>query len=159
MNRRYTVTKRLPDICTGHRLPNHPGGCKFLHGHNFQIYITASAYELTKDGFVIDFAELKKFTQVTDLFDHAFVLWELDPFAKLFRSEVVKAGILDANPELYETLRILGDRVFTVPWIPTVENISSYFLAKAKEMFDNGRVSIDSIRMFETENSECTVTN
>lgn len=44
-----------------HWLPNHPGKCKNLHGHNWKVIATVRAKKLDKDSdMIIDFSEFKK---------------------------------------------------------------------------------------------------
>lgn len=71
-----SYTHELP---LGHRLQNHEGGCKFLHGHNYLITIQVGA-NLDERGMVMDFHELKQLVRkFFEVWDHAFVLEEGDP--------------------------------------------------------------------------------
>lgn len=78
-----TCTKRYPDIPFAHRQHNHPGHCRFIHGHNWAFILTFSARSLDVCDFVIDFGgpEMKAVKQwLTDTFDHKLVLNDADPF-------------------------------------------------------------------------------
>lgn len=94
------------EISTGHRLPNHKGGCFNLHGHNYWVKIILDFGNIDKyidneDGYFIDFALIKK--TINDNFDHHFILYEQDSFV--------------------EVLKDLPG-VILVPYIPTAENMS-----------------------------------
>lgn len=95
--------KKQIEVSTGHRLPNHKGGCFNFHGHNYQIEVTIEfpQSEINEDtGFVIDFGDIKKL--VNDYLDHQFLIYEKDPF-------------------LEQVKNLPGFRV--VEYIPSVENI------------------------------------
>jgi 6-pyruvoyltetrahydropterin/6-carboxytetrahydropterin synthase len=42
-----------------HRLPNHPGLCKHLHGHTYTLLVELSGEPNVETGMLIDFYELK----------------------------------------------------------------------------------------------------
>lgn len=59
-----------------HRLPNVPEGhkCARLHGHSFQIQICCRGEVLDKEGWVMDFADIKKvFKPIYDRLDHHYL--------------------------------------------------------------------------------------
>ncbi|RCK78623.1 MAG: 6-carboxytetrahydropterin synthase [Candidatus Ozemobacter sibiricus] len=54
-----------------HLLPDHPGKCRQLHGHNWRVRVTAAAATLDQQGMVVDFSVLKRaLAEVCDQFDH-----------------------------------------------------------------------------------------
>jgi 6-pyruvoyltetrahydropterin/6-carboxytetrahydropterin synthase len=64
-----TVTRKF-EVCIAHWLKDHPGKCKDLHGHNFQVEVTVTG-NLNKNGMIVDFSELKGIVQnVLDEIDH-----------------------------------------------------------------------------------------
>ena len=56
-----------------HRLPDHPGKCRNLHGHSYRLRVVCRAPVDARTGLAIDFAELKRVVhaEVLDLLDHA----------------------------------------------------------------------------------------
>lgn len=57
-----------------HRIPNHPGKCKNLHGHHYKVEVFVVGNKLDANGILegSDFINLKQtLTGVTDNFDHA----------------------------------------------------------------------------------------
>lgn len=54
-----------------HYLPKYEGKCKNLHGHGWTLEVEVSGGVDPSDGFVVDFAKLKKcVNEVVDLLDH-----------------------------------------------------------------------------------------
>ncbi|MDE2439175.1 MAG: 6-carboxytetrahydropterin synthase QueD [Patescibacteria group bacterium] len=47
-------------ICASHIIPNHPGRCRNLHGHNWRIVVSVNGDKDPGTGMVMDFAVLKK---------------------------------------------------------------------------------------------------
>lgn len=67
----------------GHRLMNHPGKCRHVHGHNYLVTVMLYGTVNTDTGFVIDFGDLKRAVrEVLDPFDHAFCVQDIDPCAQ-----------------------------------------------------------------------------
>ena len=56
-----------------HRLPNHPGKCRHLHGHGYELEVLLRGPIDPDTGMLIDFADLKAAVQerVLDHVDHA----------------------------------------------------------------------------------------
>ncbi len=53
----YTIAV-AGDFSAAHRLPNHPGPCAAMHGHNFQVTAEISADALV-NGMVADFLDVR----------------------------------------------------------------------------------------------------
>ena len=47
-------------FCAAHRLPNHPGLCKNLHGHNYKLVVHCEGDIEPSSGMVIDFFTLQQ---------------------------------------------------------------------------------------------------
>lgn len=63
-------------IEAAHHLPNVPEGhkCRRLHGHSFRIEIHVSGNINTKEGWVMDFADISKiFKPIYDQLDHQYL--------------------------------------------------------------------------------------
>jgi len=121
----YWVSKHLREMCIAHRLPDHPGKCRFLHGHNYKVTLSVGSELLDDQGMVVDFKLLSDFDDAMQRkFDHTTILWEKDPIAAL-----VSQALED---HLQHSLD--GDsRVILVPYTPTVENLATEWLRVAKE--------------------------
>lgn len=71
------------DFEAAHRLPDYPGKCCRLHGHNWKVEVTVTGSALDKLGMLVDFKELKQ--QVNDVLstlDH-YYLNEISPFDRI----------------------------------------------------------------------------
>jgi 6-pyruvoyltetrahydropterin/6-carboxytetrahydropterin synthase len=74
---RITYRHELP---MGHRLVNHPGKCRGLHGHNYLITYSVEGEVDPDTGMVMDFSTLKQAVRDTlHVYDHALVLNNKDP--------------------------------------------------------------------------------
>lgn len=105
-------------VCTAHRLPNHEGKCKKLHGHNYIITLhicTQDQYVRgvdTMPDMIMDFADIKSHygKQLDEWFDHMTVLHTEDPL----RDKLVD---------------VLGpENVLLMNNAPTAENMAAYIL-------------------------------
>ncbi|MCX7085706.1 MAG: 6-carboxytetrahydropterin synthase [Methylococcales bacterium] len=76
----YTITKEVY-FCYGHRLMNHQGKCRNLHGHSVKASISIQQKHLNEDGMVVDFADVRDCVEdfVDKHLDHNFLLHENDP--------------------------------------------------------------------------------
>lgn len=54
--------KIISEFHSAHRLRNYKGKCENLHGHNWKVEVSVESPVLDKNGFVIDFIDLKKIT-------------------------------------------------------------------------------------------------
>ncbi|EHJ49479.1 6-pyruvoyl tetrahydropterin synthase and hypothetical protein [Solidesulfovibrio carbinoliphilus subsp. oakridgensis] len=53
----YTITVSGA-FSAAHRLPDHPGPCAFMHGHNFEVAVALTATALVR-GMVADFLDVR----------------------------------------------------------------------------------------------------
>lgn len=67
--------KRVFDFEAAHRLPNHPGKCRNLHGHSYRLVVTVDRPVDGATGMAIDFSDLKSVVrrEAVDRLDHVFV--------------------------------------------------------------------------------------
>ncbi|HDM22763.1 MAG TPA: 6-carboxytetrahydropterin synthase, partial [Methanomicrobia archaeon] len=55
-----------------HRIPDHSGKCKNLHGHTYKLIVTMEGE--VKDGMVIDFEDMKNIVDpVIEKYDHSYL--------------------------------------------------------------------------------------
>ena len=128
------------NISYAHRLMNHPGKCKHLHGHNGKVEIQIKSTIDPDTDMVIDFDEItqKVKWQVDELLDHSTILHKDDPLAVILWGEGEKVVALNRHP----TAEILSSLIYDI----TIQNIDSLGLFKC------------SVGFWETEDSyaECS---
>lgn len=130
LSSKITVT-RYHDICTGHRVLNHEGKCKYLHGHGYRIHFTCTADSLDQVGRIIDFGAIKQLLcgWLDRNWDHKTILFEDDP-------------LLDAIP---------AEHVYVVAFNPTAENMALFLLNKVGPVIlTNTGVRLVKVRIDET---------
>jgi 6-pyruvoyltetrahydropterin/6-carboxytetrahydropterin synthase len=109
-----------------HRLPDHPGGCRNVHGHTYRLQVRiARRGELNgagpQRGMVVDFHLLKEVVDQAVLgpLDHCLVYWEGDPLL----SAVAALGAQE-DPPL---------KVLKLPFTSTVENLVTWMAGRLQE--------------------------
>lgn len=67
--------RRRFDFEAAHRLPDHPGKCRELHGHSFRLVVTVERPVDPASGLAVDFTELKRVVRETviDRVDHTYL--------------------------------------------------------------------------------------
>ena len=122
-------------VCTAHRLLDHPGACKNLHGHNYNITVYFEAGGLNDQGMVIDFSAIKETVgkMINELYDHKTVLQDTDPLVDVL------------SPYMFASLQ-------TMPCAPTAENMAKQVLHKAQSVIAFG-VRVVRVDVEETKNS------
>ena len=122
-------------VCTAHRLMDHPGACKNLHGHNYNITVYLEAEELNSQGMVIDFSAIKETVgkMINELYDHKTVLQDTDPLVDVL------------SPYMSASLQ-------TIPCAPTAENMAKQVFHKAQSVVALG-VKVVRVDVEETKNS------
>jgi 6-pyruvoyltetrahydropterin/6-carboxytetrahydropterin synthase len=121
----------------GHRLPNHKGLCKNMHGHSYRMNVEITG-EILKNGMIIDFYDLGKIVKpILEKLDHSFMVWEGD-------EKIVK--FLKENKM----------KMFMVPYIATVENICNDIILRISKLIKikkSDNISSLTVKIFETPNS------
>ena len=108
----YSVTKEI-HFCYGHRLLNHKGKCKNLHGHNATAVIRLESDQLDELGMVIDFADIGDFVKswLDEHIDHKMLLHRDDPFLPAVQQAGEPVFIMNANPTAENIARLIFDYV------------------------------------------------
>lgn len=115
----------------GHRLPEHFGNCKNIHGHSYKMIVEFEG-KLNKDEMVIDFYEVDKIIKpLVEKLDHAFMVNKKD-----------KAVI-----EFLETIK---SKKVIVNFNSTVENICKFVLKEIERFKLPTNISAISVRVYET---------
>jgi len=143
MNKKMEITRRL-EFDAGHRIPNHEGHCRHIHGHRYVIEVTLLGDVLNHqgyadDGMVLDFGDIKKLTNelIVSKWDHAFLVAKEDESLVSFLGSIPdhKTVMLDV--------------------IPTVENLAQTAFSILEPVFKNnfsGRLNLSRLRLYETPN-------
>lgn len=134
------ITKRL-EFDAGHRLMNHEGKCRNLHGHRWAAEISVSGDALDSVGRVIDFGEIKSMFGgwIDKYLDHNMILCEHD--ADLI--EAIKPFCKDKQP-------------YVMKVNPTSENLA----VELKRVFSSmlapvygASLRVERVRLYETPTS------
>ncbi|NIM01205.1 MAG: 6-carboxytetrahydropterin synthase QueD, partial [Acidobacteria bacterium] len=69
------IVRRRFEFEAAHRLPDHPGKCRELHGHSYVLYVEVERALDESSGMVIDFSDLKSIVKdgVVNRLDHVYV--------------------------------------------------------------------------------------
>lgn len=130
----YLVTKRL-DFCYGHRLVDHDGVCRHLHGHNAMVEIDIQATALDHRNMVVDFSDVKRLVKawIDRELDHRMILRRDDPMVAILQAEGEPLYLLDSNPTaerlaklIYDETRTLGFNVAAVRFWETPASAATY---------------------------------
>lgn len=111
----FRVTREIR-FCYGHRLLEHPGRCRFLHGHNGRVLLTLARAELDSLGMVVDFGDIRDTVGkwIDENLDHRMILCASDPYLPM--------------------LRDLGEPIFVMQANPTAENLAKLIFERARDM-------------------------
>lgn len=107
----FTISREM-EFCYGHRLLNHPGKCRFLHGHNGRVRIVVAADGLNDQGMVIDFGEIRTTLEkwIDTELDHRMILSQKDPLVELLQTQGENVVVLPDNPTAENLARFLGEK-------------------------------------------------
>ena len=115
----------------GHRLPEHFGLCKNIHGHSYKMLVEFDG-ELGKNGMIIDYYDVEKIINpIIKKLDHAFIVNK------------------DDNTVL-EFLKKIDSKKVVVDFKSTAENICLYLLNEIKKTGLPENVNEIKVRVYET---------
>ncbi len=116
----------------GHRLPEHFGLCKNIHGHSYKMIVEFEG-ELDKNQMVIDYYDVEKIVNpVIEKLDHSFMVTEDDKI-------------------VLEFLEKMKSKKVVVNFNSTAENICSYLLSEIKKCSLPSNISSIKVRVYETQ--------
>lgn len=127
----YTITKEVY-FCYGHRLMNHAGKCRHLHGHSVKAAISISQATLNEQSMVCDFADIRTCVEdfIDKQLDHNFLLHKDDPIIPALIANNERFMALDEHPTaevlskmLYQYIKASG---FNVAEVVLWETASAY---------------------------------
>ena len=115
----------------GHRLPEHFGLCKNIHGHSYKMIVEFEG-ELDEQGMVIDFYDVEKIINpIIEKLDHAFMVKDNDEIT-------------------LEFLEKLDSKKVVVDFFATVENICNYISDKIIKNNLPKNINFINVRVYET---------
>ena len=115
----------------GHRLPEHFGLCKNIHGHSYKMIVVFEG-ELDEHGMVIDFYDVEKIINpIIEKLDHAFMVKNDDKIT-------------------LEFLEKLDSKKVVVDFFATVENICIYISDKIIKSNLPKNIKFIKVRVYET---------
>lgn len=116
----------------GHRLPDHFGQCKNIHGHSYKMIVEFEG-ELDKNEMIIDYYDVEKIINpIIEKLDHAFMVNKNDQI-------------------VLELLNRMNSKKVVVDFHSTAENICLYLLNEVKKASLPENVSSIKVRVYETE--------
>lgn len=116
----------------GHRLPEHFGLCKNIHGHSYKMIVEFEG-ELDKNQMVIDYYDVEKIVNpVIEKLDHSFMVNKDDE-------------------KVIEFLEKMNSKKVIVSFNSTAENICSYLLSEIKKCSLPLNISTVKVRVYETQ--------
>lgn len=115
----------------GHRLPEHFGMCKNIHGHSYKMFVELEG-SLDENGMIMDYFDLKKIVNpIIEKLDHAFMVYEKDK-------------------QTIDFLESVKSKKVIVGFQSTVENICKYILSEIKKQKLTSNVKKLKVRIFES---------
>ena len=156
------ITRKL-EFDAGHRVLNHEGKCRYLHGHRYVAEITVDCPRLDDLGRVVDFGVIKEKVGgwIDTNWDHNMILHPDDP---LLGAMVLEPGVSWSEPHsatggaLFNNDPIWSGRD---PYImpqryanPTAENIAAVLFNVSQELLSShsGALTVSRVRIYETPN-------
>lgn len=167
----FEITREI-GIDAGHRVMNHVGKCKNLHGHRYTIQATISG-EVIKDGsgegMVTDFSILKEIMMqhIDAPCDHGMIVSIKDkPLLEVLRTQddeelqtySTPSHIIVKNLEDFNCHSEVGPfgKLYVIVDIPTAENLARHWferMAPIVVLRSNSNAKLVKVRVWETPNS------
>lgn len=115
----------------GHRLPEHFGNCKNIHGHSYKMIVELEGV-LNEAGMVIDFYDVEKIINpIIDKLDHAFM-------------------VKNNDNDVLELLEKVKSKKVVVDFYATVENICLYVINEIRKSELPNNISTVTVKIYET---------
>lgn len=134
-----TITKQL-GFDAAHRLLNHEGKCRNLHGHRYELALTVAGPKLDEVGRVVDFGVIKSVVGgwIDHHLDHGFISHAEDPIRLSLSASDSKIHILP--PGL----------------VSTAEHLAEYIGRVAESLLRPYRLTVVQVDLWETPTSRAT---
>jgi len=131
------LCSRRIEFDAAHRVMQHEGKCKHLHGHRYALEVSFAADGLDALGRVVDFGVIKEKLGgwIDNNWDHATILFEKD--------KTLGAAIES----------ITGQKIFYLASNPTAENMAAYIFEHiCPTLFADDNIRCTHVRLYETPN-------
>jgi 6-pyruvoyltetrahydropterin/6-carboxytetrahydropterin synthase len=130
---RFQVTKVI-EFSYGHRLLEHKGKCRYLHGHNGMVEVDIEADAVDAMGMVVDFSDVNSIVKawIDENLDHKMLLCDADPAARV--------------------LQAAGEPIYLMRDNPTAENIAKLIWHASHEK----GMPVSEVRVWETSTSRAS---
>lgn len=116
----------------GHRLPDHFGLCKNIHGHSYKMIIEFEG-NLNKDQMVIDYYDVEKIINpIIEKLDHSYMVNKNDKV-------------------LLDFLEKINSKRVVVDFFATAENICLYLLDEVRKYQLPENIASVKVRVYETQ--------
>lgn len=137
-------SKTFRNFPCAHRRFRHEGHCAWVHGYSRSFTMWFRATELTENGFVMDFGQLKPVKAwLEDTFDHTLLLDTGDPLIPQFREIEQQGG---CKLVIYDDVGMEGTCAFVKDWV------DRWLLEETK-----GRVWLHSIEVRENDKNSARI--
>lgn len=107
----FSISREF-SFCYGHRLLNHAGKCRRLHGHNGRVRVTLTTPALNDSGMVRDFSDLKETLGgwIDRTLDHQTLLDASDPLCAWLENSGEPAVTFDGAPTAERLAKFIFDQ-------------------------------------------------
>jgi len=129
---------------SAHRLLDHEGQCRSLHGHRYRAEISFRTTTMDKLGRVIDFGKLKAVIKawIDEQWDHTTIVENRD------------TDLLDF---VYEQRRKTGSKpAYAMTGPPTAELMAKELCEMAQELMNPFKVKVVRVKLYETPKCSAT---
>lgn len=136
------------EFCAAHRLLEHKGKCRFIHGHNYTAIVTLTG-PTNELGVVCDFGDMKDTIGrwIDEKWDHNIILHEDDP---LLKNQTIVGGLSPVED-------VFADREpFVMNCNPTAENMAAE-LARVVNLHTAPSLKLLGVTIRETERCSATM--
>ncbi len=163
----YRIHRSI-DISFAHHVRGHAGPCVNVHGHTWKFEVGLAARTLDREGFVVDFGELKRrvLEPCHNLLDHALAVGsatfeEAGPALVALGEGLVASRAAvhgQAFPSPMPSFSLHGAnlaypggiKVCVFPFSPTSERLAEWLFGLATAELADARVTVDFARIYET---------
>ncbi|MGB5289061.1 MAG: 6-carboxytetrahydropterin synthase [Ignavibacteriaceae bacterium] len=115
----------------GHRLPEHFGQCKNIHGHSYKMLVEFEG-DLDEKGMIIDYYDVEKIINpIVEKLDHSFMVNKNDK-------------------TVLEFLEKMNSKKVVVEFQSTAENICNFILGEVKKTNLPSNIKSIKVRVYET---------
>ncbi|MFA7361509.1 MAG: 6-carboxytetrahydropterin synthase [Candidatus Kapaibacterium sp.] len=121
----------------GHRLPEHSGLCRNIHGHSYRMVVEING-EVLANGMIIDFYDLGLIVKpILEKLDHCFLVYVKDkPVLDFLKKYKMKMVVVDYLATVENICKDIAEKIVSEIKKQKVKNISDI-----------------SVKIFETPNS------